>query len=56
MTFLPDFDKKQLLSDMTPDQLKTLAEQLEGEVTSLEAKLNWLNEQLTTVRTALSEK
>ena len=56
MTFLPDFDKKQLISDMTPEQLKTLAEQLEGEVTSLEAKLNWLNEQLATVRSALGDK
>ena len=56
MTFLPDFDKKKLLSDMTPEDLKGLEKQLEGEVSSLKAKLTWLNEQLTTVREAIGGK
>jgi len=56
MTFLPDFDKKKLYSDMTPEELKVLAEQLEGEVNSLQAKLTWLNAQLATVREVIDGK
>ncbi len=55
MTFLPDFDKEQL-SYKTPDELKTLAGQLEREIQSIEAKRTWLNEQLETVRAALGGK
>ena len=35
-----------LVSDMTPEQLQVLKKQLEGEVTSLQAKLAWLKDQL----------
>lgn len=56
MTFLPDFDKTTLISDMTPAQLQVLKGQLEGEVASLQAKLAWLNDQLTTVQGAIDSK
>ena len=56
MTFLPDFDKKTLVSDMTREQLQVLKKQLEGEVTSLQAKLAWLKDQLNTVEGAIDGK